>query len=153
MRTTQSAINHTDEDLALAEGLKRMDLAHASGKPWWVSIGVHRPHWPYRLPPGYWGPDLYPGDVVVPPKHPDMPTGQPWMAGAFRDWDIQDPAKGCPTCEIPTNRTLEYRRWYYAAVTWADYSLGRALQKLRDLGEENNTIVVFHADHGYQLGE
>ena len=27
------------EDLALTEGLKRMDLANQSGKPWWISIG------------------------------------------------------------------------------------------------------------------
>jgi len=48
---------------------------------------------------------------------------------------------------------VEYRRWYYAAVTWADHSLGRALAKLEELGVANNTIVVFHSDHGYQLGE
>merc|ERR1712110_1010616 len=31
--------------------------------------------------------------------------------------------------------------------------LGLALKKLEELGEVNNTIVVFHSDHGYQLGE
>ena len=31
--------------------------------------------------------------------------------------------------------------------------LGKALDLLDELGERNNTIVVFHSDHGYQLGE
>lgn len=48
--TANSVTNYTDEDLALSEGLHRMDLANASGKPWWVSIGVHRPHTVYRVP-------------------------------------------------------------------------------------------------------
>ena len=39
-------------------------------------------------------------------------------------------------------------RWYYASVTYADYMLGKAITKLQELGLENNTIIVFHADHG-----
>jgi len=31
--------------------------------------------------------------------------------------------------------------------------LGRALDKLESLGVQQQTITVFHADHGYQLGE
>jgi len=54
---------------------------------------------------------------------------------------------------VPSKRAVEYRRWYYAAVTWTDHCLGRALAKLDELGVADRTIVVFHADHGYQLGE
>lgn len=161
--TAQSQIPITDEDLALAEGLRRMDLAHASGKPWWVSIGVHRPHSPFRLPEGYHGPQQYPngsGDVVALPGHPYPPEGAPYMSGNWHllmepasTSDIHDEAGGCPTCIVPSARAREYRRWYYAAVTWMDYSLGRALAKLDQLGAAGNTITVFHADHGYQLGE
>lgn len=34
--TENSTVPYTDEDLSLAEGLKRIQLAHASKKPWWV---------------------------------------------------------------------------------------------------------------------
>lgn len=57
--TRQSTRQYTDEDLALFEGLKRMDLAQESGKPWWVSIGVHRPHTEYRVPVGFYGPQVH----------------------------------------------------------------------------------------------
>merc|ERR1712217_578851 len=63
------------------------------------------------------------------------------------------PAHGCPTCVVPDERAVEYRRWYYASVTWSDHVLGKVLDKLDEMGETDNTIVVFHADHGYQLGE
>ena len=35
-----------------------------------------------------------------------------------------------------------------AAITWSDHVLGQALKKLEELGQINNTIVVFHSDHG-----
>lgn len=150
--TNKSHTPYTDEDLILTEGLRRMELAHASGKPWWVSIGVHRPHTMYRVPQGFYGPEVYPHGVS-PPEHPFPPQDVPFMAGNWDDGDIIDPAHGCPTCVIPSSRSVEYRRWYYAAITYSDHMLGKALQKLEELGETNNTIVVFHSDHGYQLGE
>lgn len=154
--TENSTTQYTDEDLALTEGLKRMDLAVASGKPWWVSIGFHRPHTNYRVPKGFYGPDIYPNDspdMVFPPKFPGAPEGAPFMSGNWDSGDINDPAHGCPTCIVPDVRSIEYRRWYYAAVTWVDHNIGVVLGHLQDLGVENNTIVVFHSDHGYQLGE
>lgn len=154
--TNESKVTYTDEDLVLEEGLRRIELAHASGKPWWVGIGVHRPHWAYRVPDGFYGPQLYPpgaDDVVQPPAHPQAPEGAPWMSGNWEGGDIHDPAHGCPSCIVPNLRAIEYRRWYYAAVTYSDHMLGRALAKIDELGVASNTIVVFHADHGYQLGE
>ncbi len=42
---------------------------------------------------------------------------------------------------------------YYTSVNFLDYSVGRVLQKLRDLKLDENTIVVYMADHGYSLGQ
>ena len=150
--TNASTEQLTDEDLVLREGLARMREAHASGKPWWVGIGVHRPHWPSRLPPRWLGPDVYP-EAPKPPAWPWAVVGEPYMSGAYRDGDYHNPGLGCPNCTAPTADTVEYRRWYYAAVSYADHMLGQALDLLDELGVRNNTIVVFHADHGYQLGE
>jgi len=164
--TNKSKIPYTDEDLALAEGLHRMELAAASGKPWWIGIGIHRPHWASRLPNGWYGPQVYPlksathtgtgtasADVVLPPKHPLAPIGAPYMSGNWHGGDFRDPAHGCPNCSVPAIRSIEYRRWYYAATSYADHMLGKALDKLDELNATSNTIVLFHADHGYQLGE
>lgn len=150
--TNQSKYPFTDEEIILAEGLDRLQLAHESGRPWWVGIGLHRPHWPSRLPAGWWGPEAIPG-TVAPPKHPLAPKGAPYMSGNWLEGDYHDPAHGCPNCAVPPSRAVEYRRWYYAAAAYADHMLGRALSALESLGVSNRTITVFHADHGYQLGE
>ena len=112
-----------------------------------MGIGIHRPHWPSRLPAGWTGPEVYPTGV----EPPDFPKGiplAPYMSGGYKDGDYHNPALGCPNCSAPTGDTLEYRRWYYAAVSYADHMLGQALDMLDTLGERNNTIVLFHSDHG-----
>jgi len=42
---------------------------------------------------------------------------------------------------------------YYTSVRFLDRNIGRVLEKLRALGLEENTLVVYHADHGYSLGQ
>lgn len=150
--TNSSKIQFTDEDMILAEGLKRMDLAHQSGQPWFVGIGVHRPHWTSRLPPGWYGSEVYAGQIA-PPKYPKAIKDVPWMSGNWQEGDYLDPAHGCPNCSVPDQRSVEYRRWYYAATSYSDHMLGKALHHLDQLGARNSTVVVFHSDHGYQLGE
>jgi arylsulfatase A-like enzyme len=42
---------------------------------------------------------------------------------------------------------------YYAKVTMVDDNVGRLLEKLRELGLADNTLIVFTADHGNMLGD
>lgn len=41
---------------------------------------------------------------------------------------------------------------YYSSVCFLDRNIGVVLNELRALGLEQNTLVVYHADHGYDLG-
>jgi choline-sulfatase len=41
---------------------------------------------------------------------------------------------------------------YYQSVQFLDRNVGRVLDKLRSLGLDDNTLVVYTADHGYSLG-
>jgi arylsulfatase A-like enzyme len=34
-----------------------------------------------------------------------------------------------------------------------DWNIGRLLTELKQLGVDNKTIIAFHADHGWSLGE
>ncbi|XP_065192922.1 iduronate 2-sulfatase-like isoform X2 [Sycon ciliatum] len=45
------------------------------------------------------------------------------------------------------------RRGYYAAVSYIDAQVGTLLDHLDTLGLAENTVVSFHSDHGWQLGE
>jgi iduronate 2-sulfatase len=48
---------------------------------------------------------------------------------------------------------IEMIQAYQASVKWVDWNAGRVLDALRELGLDQNTIVVFWGDHGYHLGE
>src|SRR5688572_2359267 len=42
---------------------------------------------------------------------------------------------------------------YYTSVRFLDRNVGIVLDRLRSLGLEDNTLVVYMADHGYSLGQ
>jgi iduronate 2-sulfatase len=45
------------------------------------------------------------------------------------------------------------RLHYYGAVSFMDNMLGQLLDALDDTGRADQTLVIFHADHGWALGE
>lgn len=45
------------------------------------------------------------------------------------------------------------RHAYYASVSWMDHQIGRILDELDALKLTDNTIVLLHGDHGWQLGK
>jgi choline-sulfatase len=42
---------------------------------------------------------------------------------------------------------------YYTSVEYVDRNVGRLLDALRRRGLDRNTLVIYHADHGYSLGQ
>ena len=47
----------------------------------------------------------------------------------------------------------EIKEAYYASISFIDAQIGRILNKLKESGLNENTIVIFTSDHGYHLGE
>ena len=54
---------------------------------------------------------------------------------------------------VPEWVQKDQRHAYYAAVSYVDEHIGDILGLLDDMDLSDETIVVFHADHGYHLGE
>ena len=111
-------------------------------KPFFLGVGFHKPHLPFQYPKNF---DTWYPKIVAPPKHPNPPEGMPlcaWHEGKFDNkW------------EKPCNHMSEYRRAYYAAVSYTDHNIGRVLSKLDETGHRNDTAVLLIGDHGWQLGE
>merc|ERR1711976_713286 len=135
----------------------------ADGNPFFIGIGVHRPHIPWVVPQKFV--DMYNIDNTAPATDPYPPIGAPPMAFTA-EWDgkqyvsIRDnvPKAGGQTHLLPRpNNTKTFptvfqqglRMGYYFAVSYVDYLFGTALQKLDELGLTDDTLVVFTADHGY----
>jgi uncharacterized sulfatase len=113
-------------------------------KPFFLAVGFHRPHVPLVAPAKHF--DLYPLESIMLPDEP-----------ADDEADIPPPARNGAVPMYLNNPTLPQRRaairGYLACVSYVDEQAGRVLDALKRLDLEQNTIVVFAADHGWHLGE
>lgn len=93
-----------------------------------------------------------------------MQCHTPWRpsAGAQKalGTPLSVPAKGLDWSDWPKlaedarpARAIELRTQYEAALWDADAGMGRVLDALAASGEARNTMVLFHSDHGEQLGD
>ena len=56
--------------------------------------------------------------------------------------------------DIPNEKYLRrMRELYYSAITHVDYNIGRILTALEEIGEMDNTFIIFLSDHGELLGD
>lgn len=111
--------------------------------------GFVQPHSPPTAPKRFY--DWYRTEDIVLPgdfaARPAVPDGFPEGAIRPRNADL---FIGRDASEEEARRVIQA---YLAAVSWTDWNIGRVLDELTRLGLEDDTIVVFWSDHGYQLGE
>ena len=121
-----------------------LDASAAHSDPFFLLCGVKDPHPEMLVTPQLL--DLYPeSDVPLPDSRHDPLDGKP---------AYQERAK----FRIPPGSLsdADYRRMfrhYYALVTHIAAQVGRLLNHLDELGQRENTIVVFNSDHGELLGD
>lgn len=118
-------------------------------QPFFIGCGFSKPHSPPQAPQRFF--DLYdPAKITLPPDFaawPTVPPGFPKAAIRPRNADL---FIGRGASEDEARQVI---RAYLASISWADWNLGRVVSELERLGLRDNTLIVFVADHGYQLGE
>jgi arylsulfatase A-like enzyme len=118
-------------------------------QPFFIACGFVKPHSPPTAPGRFF--DLYdPDEIQLTPDFaawPTVPTGFPSAAIRKRNADLFI-GRGASKAEAK-----EVIRAYLASISWVDWNIGRVIVELDKLGLRENTIIVFVADHGYQLGE
>jgi iduronate 2-sulfatase len=143
-------------DNAYKEG-KLTDLAvstlqnlKANNTPFFLAVGFFKPHLPFNAPKRYW--DMYDPTVFELGPQPARVEGAP--ADAYRPHRELGGYSDVPRNErVTPEQARILRHGYYACVSFVDAQIGRLLATLRDLGLEDNTIVVLWGDHGFALGE
>jgi len=141
-------IDAAEDTLTVSEAITRLKDAHAANRPFYLAVGLHKPHMPWQFS----AEDLakHDLDAMTLPLHPYPPLDAPPIALHFTD---EKAPHASPYVPISPNKTRAARRAYYAAVTGMDRKLGKLFDELDALGLTNNTAVVLHGDHGWQLGE
>ena len=124
-------------------------------KPFCLCLWFQAPHTPFFRPRRYL--DLYNGLAIPnPPTFDDDLSGYPGKPRAFAATDnkIGGPyARGSATRDNCARSLEEIVKDYYAGVTATDDNVGKVFQALTDLGQLNDTLMLFTSDHGFFLGE
>jgi arylsulfatase A-like enzyme len=124
-------------------------------KPFCLCLWFQAPHAPFFRPRRYL--DLYNGVPIPKPRaFDDDLKGYPGKPRAFADADnkIGGPyAKHSGTGGVCARSLEEIVKDYYAGVVDTDDNVGKVFQALTDLGQLDDTVMLFTSDHGFFLGE
>jgi arylsulfatase A-like enzyme len=116
-------------------------------KPFFLAVGIFRPHVPWFNPPEYF--DRFPvNEIELPIVKADDTTD----LGAWgRKLALDRTSKH--------DKVVSFGEWksavraYLASIAFADDNVGRVLDALDHSRYRDNTVIVFWSDHGYHLGE
>ncbi len=113
-------------------------------KPFFMYLAYLAPHDPRTMPDSFR--EMYnPEKITLPPNFRKcIETNYPLMV--HRDEHLAE----YPRKEEEIKCLIAE---YFAMITHLDYEIGRLLNTLRDLGEEDNTIIVFTGDNGLAVGQ
>ncbi len=129
------------------EYLRDPSTGSGRGKPFFLGVGIFRPHLPWYYPNKY--EDLYPLEEIRIPKAPaddldDIPArGQEIAAARRMDFEL-------------IKNEGQYKkavRAYLASISYADALVGKLLDAVEASGKAEDTVIVFWSDHGWHLGE
>jgi len=122
-------------DLITERALADIDLLANGENPFYLSVHYTAPHSPWEAEqhPKRWI-DYY--DKCDFSSIPDIPDAPGMTTG--------------PVYGTPARR--ENLRGYFAAISAMDEGIGRLLQRLRERGILDNTLVIFTADNGMSMG-
>jgi choline-sulfatase len=135
----QSAYQIKDVDTTKA-ALDFFDIQNST-EPFCLTVGLMLPHAPYVASAEDYA--LYDGKVGrAPLSLPDKE--HPWLNWWREKHNIVD---------VPEEHAIRARTAYYALVTRMDIMIGQILDKLKERGLLDNTLIVYSSDHGDQIGE
>ena len=117
---------------------------HDSDKPFFMYISFMAPHDPRTMPKEYL--EMYDLDEIELP--PNFMHAHPFDNGDLNVRDELLAAKPRDPKEI-----RHHIAEYYAMITHADAQIGRVMDKLREKGLADDTIIVFAGDNGLALGQ
>ncbi len=148
-----ASVNDTiyKDGLNTQNALKKMEELSKDDAPFFLSVGLSKPHLPFTAPKKYW--DMYPASTIKLTDIKERPRNG--YNKAIRTGGELKNYYGMPELydEIDDNMALKLRRAYYACISYADAQVGKLLDKLETLGIRDKTIIVLWGDHGYKLGD
>ena len=129
-----------------------------SNKPFFLAVGFKRPHLPFTAPKRFW--EMYDQSKFKIAEFQQNSKNGPSIAyhnsGELRSYITPE-----ISYEISKNNRVklseEFQRdlihGYYASTSFIDAQIGKIIDKLKETGLDQNTIIVIWGDHGWHLGD
>jgi arylsulfatase A-like enzyme len=135
----------TVSDTSIADfGIAELGKKH--DKPFFLTIGFHKPHMPWNVPQKYF--DMHPlADIQLPPTKPGDLDDVPAIGLKMAD------PQGDHAKMLESGRWKEAVQAYLATITYLDAQIGRVLDAYDKSPQRDNTIICLWGDHGWHLGE
>ena len=135
--------------------------------PWLMSCNPFAPHPPFTPPPEFL--EHFDPNEMPPPlfRESDLARQRAFINIRQKKFEAVDPSGPMPdktqiTADSQAARTYKapqqfngqtIKAAYYAMIAHIDHQLGRIVDVLEETGQLDNTIILFHSDHGEQLGD
>lgn len=120
--------------------LEFINMQHSG--PWLMSVNFYDPHLPFDAPAKYsqrYDPKTLPKPIMA----NNEAAHQKRLSAFFLQREFQQPDDGIQ----------EIRASYYGMIELIDENIGRLLDELKRSGQRDNTVIIFHSDHGELLGD
>ncbi len=110
-----------------------------NGTPFYLGMFTFGPHLPYYVPEAY--ANMYnPDDVKLPEGFKETFENKPRVQRNYADhWCCE---------QFDEQQWKKIIAMYWGFATLVDEQIGRVMDVLRELGLENDTMIVFSTDHG-----
>lgn len=142
---------HTGEDSSVMSHDRRvtegvvdfLGRRPASAKPFFLFAGYLAPHFPLTAPDSLWR--KYRDRIAMPEIPPGFLENMPLNFKHLR--------RGFGLTQVPAEMVKLGRELYYALTEWVDGQIGMVLEALRKSPFADNTVILYTADHGENMGE
>jgi arylsulfatase len=124
---------------------------HPADRPFFLWVSYVHPHHPFNPPAPY--------DTMYDPAEMPLPV---WDAAEVEGWPEAYRRKfyarsggheAVGLCDFSGEDWQRIRAYYYGMISQIDANVGRLLDTLLAQGQLDNTLVLFTADHGENLGD
>ena len=134
------------------EAMRFIDQQDAE-QPWLFSINCYDPHHPFDPPAEYF--DRY-RPILDEIPLPSYVPGELEDKSIFQRHDHEgayNTPGNFPYDEMTDHDHRCLTAAYWAMVDQIDHNVGRIVQHLKDIGQYENTIIIYTSDHGESLGD
>ena len=112
-------------------------------KPFFMFMSFTKPHAPYDPPAPY--------DTMYDPREVPDPLERRGETMSTPTKHLEEIERGWSLLSPETHRVA--RAHYYGLISFQDKQIGRLLEHLQNEGLDDDTIIVYSADHGDMIGD